>query len=246
VAVLAGCGDGKPAAVPSPVSLPSSAAGVDCAADAVAGKQVRFGARGASDLGGVLFGTGHVGIVFAHQAAGNVCDWAAYAKEMSRRRYRTLVFDFSGSFSSSGATNDLITDVAAAAAFLRGAGVDTVVLAGASMGGTSVITAATTIQPPVAGVIALSAVQTWLGVNATTAAPKLTVPALYLVGQHDRSVSDAQALQAATPAALGKLVIVDAASHGVGLLKPNSFDGEAAAKTVRAEIDGFLARVAPA
>jgi dienelactone hydrolase len=226
-------------------SLPPSAAGRDCASDAVAGRQVRFGTGGA--LGGVVYGTGKVGLVLAHQHRSDMCNWAAHARELGQRGYRALAFDFSGSGSSSSATNDVATDVSAAVAFLRGEGVGTVVLMGASKGGTAVLAAGAEVRPPVAGVISLSGPQTWQGVSARDAAPRLSVPVLYVVGERDTNfVADARALYDATPAAVRTLVVVDTASHGVGLLNGDQSAADAPAKKVRAEIDAFLAKVAPA
>jgi pimeloyl-ACP methyl ester carboxylesterase len=250
IALVTGCGSGGPRTPASspvpPPSLPASAAGVHCASDVAGGRQVRFGAGGRTDLGGVVFGAGRVGIAFANQANGEVCDWAGYARELGRRGYRTLVFDFSGTGASATAAGDTRSDLEAAVAYLRGDGVETVVLMGASMGGTTAVATAAEPGRPVAGVVSLSAPRNWMNTNAEAAAPKLTVPVLYLVGEQDKIYADeSRMLAAETPAALSKLVVVDSSSHGVGLLKVNAFDGEPPVKTVRTEIDAFLKKVAP-
>jgi pimeloyl-ACP methyl ester carboxylesterase len=246
---LAGGCDGSKLAVPpagsaqtSP-SLPLPAAWARCAADAAAGRQVRFGVAGATDLGGVVYGMGKVGVVLAHQAQATLCDWAAYGRKLAGRGYRALAFDLSGTGSSENASNDLHLDVDAAVAFLRGEGVDDVVLIGASIGGTGVLAAAAEIRPPVAGVISISAPRSWMRTNALGAAAKLSVPVLYVVGEHDgRFTEDTWELWGATPAAYRSLVVVDRPGHGVSLVKGE----EGARKAVRAEMDAFIARIAPA
>lgn len=239
-------GSDEPPQSTVPPSLSASAAGTNCPSDVVDGTQVRFGVNGASDLGGVVFGTGTVGIVFANQSNATVCNWAGYARELAGRGYRTLAFDYSGWGASAGARNTLAADVGAAVSYLRGRGVATVVLIGASMGGTAALVAASQVQPPVAGAISVSAPRAWLNANAGQAVPKLAVPVLYLVGDGDNAFAeDARAMHDRTPAAVRKLVVVHSASHGVNLLDGQLAGSEEAANTVRAEIDAFLAKVAP-
>jgi pimeloyl-ACP methyl ester carboxylesterase len=231
-------------ATPSP-ALPASAAGARCAADALAGRQVRFGVTSATELGGVLFGAGRVGVVLAHQANADLCNWAAFGRELGSRGYRALAFDFSYGGASADAANDVVSDVGAAVAFLRREGVDRVVLMGSSMGGTAAVTAAAQLRPPVAGVVSVSAPRTWLGANAAVAAARLRVPVLYIVGERDgTNADDARTMYGATAGADRKLVVVGSPAHGMSLV--DGLAGEAIKEQVRDEIDGFLARVAPA
>jgi alpha-beta hydrolase superfamily lysophospholipase len=56
------------------------------------------------------------------------------------------------------------------------------VLIGSSMGGTAVLSAATRIRPPVAGVASLSGPSTFGGVDARAAIARLRVPVLLVAG----------------------------------------------------------------
>jgi len=85
---------------PSSALPPSaSAAPVDasCGASTAGGQTVRFGLAGATNLIGVVLGTGKTGVVLAHQSRGNRCQWADYAHELAQAGYRSLIFDFAGS-----------------------------------------------------------------------------------------------------------------------------------------------------
>ncbi len=219
-------------------------AGQACAAEVAQARQVRFGVRSASELGGVEFGAGAVGVVLAHEARANVCNWVPYARELAALGYRALAFDFSGRGASAAADNAVDADVAAAAALLRSEGVRSVVLMGASMGGTAVVGAAATIQPRVAGVVCLSGPQFFQGVRALDAARVLAAPVLYAVGEGDTTfASDADAMYQVTRAGLGTLVKVPSTAHGTRLLDVGVND-DPAAKKVRAEVAAFLYRVA--
>jgi pimeloyl-ACP methyl ester carboxylesterase len=256
--LLAGCGDGGTTggtggnAAGSPVAAgtsagtpspePSDPAGCH---GGVPGQLVRFGPDGAANLVGAVYGTGRTGLVFAHQSGGNRCQWAAYAVESAKAGYRALSFDFAGSGDSpAGVANDAA--VIAAAAYLRAQGVQTVVLVGASMGGTAVLAAAPHITPPVAGVISLSAPAVFQGVDAGAAVRGLAVPVLYAACQNDTGFAeDAGALYAATPASHPRtlLVVPGCSSHGVQLVDPAR---QPEAASVRTAVHDFLAAHAPA
>jgi dienelactone hydrolase len=253
--LLGGCGGGRTAgaagspsgnavaATASPSPAPSDAAG--CQGAAPHGQRVTFGPEGAANLVGVLFGTGRTGMVLAHQSRANRCQWAAYAEESARAGYRVLTFDFPGDGDSpAGLGNDAA--VAAAVAYLRGQGAQSIVLIGASMGGNAVLAAAPRITPPVAGVISLSAPAVFQGLDAGAAVRNLAVPVLYAVCQKDAGFAeDAAALYAATPATHPRRLVVapGCSSHGVQLADP-AYQPEAG--VVRPAITEFLAAYAPA
>ena len=137
----------------------------------------------------------------------------------------------------------LDADVVAAAKFLRGEGVTTVVFIGSSMGGTASLVAATELAPPVAGVISLSGPTSHSGVDASVAVPKLTVPVLYAVGSDDVPfAANAQTLYDATPgSAKSLLVIKGSGQHGSALLASDAPDSA----KVRKAIQDFLKAHAP-
>lgn len=235
---LAACSGGDPAPAPSPTGL---GAGADCELPPGA-RQVRFGDGGA-DLGGVVLGSGRTGVVLAHQNGGSVCQWVPYAEELVAQGYRVLAFDFGGFGVSSAGDSTNPAQVVSAAAALRADGVETIVLMGASMGGTAVLAAAPTVTPAPVAVVALSAPSVF-GANALDAAPKLTMPVLYAAGEFESSFADsARELHGLTPKSTGsELLIVPTDWHGVYLLTP---EGSAANDTVRAKLTAFLKAHAP-
>src|SRR5262245_48348448 len=185
VAVLAAgtgaCG-GSPATVPSgrpavpegapPTARPTVAA--NCPSDSAGGRQVWFTDANRVALGGVELGTGGSGVVLAHIADGDSCEWLPFGRQLAAAGYRVLAFDFAGSGVSGQLTGGDRRDanVAAAAAHLRGEGATAVVLIGASMGANASLVAATEIGPPVAGVVSLSAPAVYDDLDASASAPK--------------------------------------------------------------------------
>lgn len=236
---LAGCSGGDPAPAPSPTGLN---AGTACELPAGA-RQTRFGDHGA-DLGGVVLGSGKTGIVLAHQNGGDVCQWMPYAIELAGQGYRVLAFDFGGFGVSTAGDVGNPQQVVAAAATLRADGATSIVLIGASMGGTAVLAAAPTVSPAPVAVAALSAPSVF-SANALDAAPKLTMPVFYAAGEFEASFADsARELHGLTPKTTTKeLVIAPTDWHGVYLLTPG---GSAATDTVRTKLAEFLKAHAPA
>jgi pimeloyl-ACP methyl ester carboxylesterase len=207
--LLAGCGSGHPAAAPSPVPAPAA----DCVSDAEqrSGGVTLPSADAGGWGGGVVLGTGTTGVVLANESVGDLCQWKPFADSLATSGYRALVFNYSMGNSGQYVLN--------AIGELRKRGVQRVFLVGASMGGTSVLYAAAHAQPPVAGVVSLSAPQVYGGVDAIDAVKTVTVPALFLAGRYDAGYADeAQDLYAACPAKDKRLSIVDTGAHGVEML----------------------------
>jgi len=179
-----------------------------------------FRASDGPRLRGAVLGRGTTGVVFAHQVGGDRCQWLPFARELAAKGYRAIVFDMRGYGASTGSANvrpDL--DVVAAAAELRRRGARRIVLAGASMGGTGVVAAASVVRPAIAGVVELSAPTGFGGVNALVAARKLTAPALFVVGRDDGDFAAAtRALYRAAPSRDKQLVVVPTSWHGVDLV----------------------------
>jgi dienelactone hydrolase len=216
---LAACGGGG-AATPQP-SATGPIAGADCADEVSGGRQVTFGSEGKADLYGVVFGTGTKGLVLGHQNGGSVCQWSYNAKQWAAQGYRVLAFDFSGFGASLGSQSDLVQNMTAATAFLRADGATSIVLIGASMGGTAAIAAGTVITPPVNGVVAISAPTSFGGVHADEAAGKLTVPVLYMAGEIESSfAANAQKMHDLSTKSPSRAVLIapGAANHGVFLV----------------------------
>jgi dienelactone hydrolase len=240
---LVGCGGGggTPASQPSSDNKPR--AGSHCPDLAPLGKQARFTDSAGASVAALELGTGKTGVVLAHQNESDLCEWLPYGKQLMERGYHVLAFDFPGEGASDPRTTNtgLDQDVVAAATYLRGKGATTLVLMGASKGGTASLVAATEIQPPVAAVVSLSAPLAFAGTSAGTAVQSLTVPVLFLATEADTDFADsAKVLYDATPAATEKQIFIGiGGQHGVGVL------GSPEADKVKASIDKLLAAHAP-
>ncbi len=199
--------------------------------------EVHFKAADGTKLAGLRFGKSQTAVVFAHELGGGACQWLPYARQLAAKGYLTLAFDFRGYGSSQTRTGSakwrLPMDVSAAAKEARKLGAKHVILVGASMGGTAVLTAAPNVQPPVNAVVSLSGPAEFGRMKADAAAPKLAMPVLYMVGSLDQDfVPDAHTLYDATTVQDKTLEVRDTADHGVRLL------GNAA---TRAIFERFLA-----
>ena len=203
---------GAPASVVTAASLPSMAA--PCIDDDERALGVHFPAAGES-LEGIVLGTGTTGIVLAHQADGDLCQWKPYAYALSRRGYRVLTYT-SGLHTKAG--------VVAAAAELRTKGVTRILLVGASKGGTAVLAAAPDIHPPVLAVVDLSGPTSIDDVDASAAVTHLTAPILFMASTLDTPfVTDTKTMYKAATHSVGrKLVLVPGDDHGIALVEYNA------------------------
>jgi len=231
---LVACGDdgeGRAGADPvvevtaAPVASAATAVGEACLEPAERAKAVQFRSRNGAELTAVIFGAGRAAVVLAHQSASSLCEWVPYARELAGLGYQALALDlngYGGSELSAGSPADARydLDVAAAVGVLRGRGAENVVLIGASLGGTAVVTAAAEISPPVAGVVDLAGPAVTSGMDAGEAARRLTVPALYVSAEHDPFSEDIRKVHAATREQYRTLALFPGQGHGVALLNP--------------------------
>jgi esterase/lipase len=206
------------------------------AEDACIATNASFRAADGVRLEGAVLGRGTTGVVFAHQLAGDRCQWLPFARELTAKGYRALVFDMRGYGSSSGLDGTYPDrDVTAAAKELRRRGATRIVLVGASMGGTGVVVAAPGIRPPVSGLVDLSGPTGFGGVNALPAAKKLRAPALFVAGRDDGSYALAtRTLYRAAASKDKKLLMAPTSWHGVDLV---------ARPDVKKAVLAFIARV---
>lgn len=195
---------------------------------------VRFSASDGTRLIGVEIGTGTRGVVVGHELRGSLCSWLPYARTLARRGYRVLAFDFRSSGSSGGRTlAHLDRDFVAATKVIRRHGASSVVLGGASMGGTAALAAATQISPAVDGVITLSGPKHFRDVDAVAAVGRLTIPLLFVASADDDPYDDdARELYALAPTTDKKLEILLGFRHGTAL-----FSGGDSARSL---VDDFL------
>ena len=246
LALAAGCGNdgGNAAPAPAPTTAPATtaAAAKACLQEAERERVVRFTTGAGATLVGVVLGSGRSGrsgLVLGHQSGSDLCEWLVQARELAGRGYQVLAFDFAGSGDSQPGSGEVRvdSDVVAAAEQLRSRGADRVVLIGSSMGGTAVLSAATRIRPPVAGVVSLSGSESFQGVDAGAAVKRLRVPVLLVAAADDQPFADeARAMYRAAPVRDKRLLVVPGGGHGTGLLD----FGEDAPK-VQAAVRDFIA-----
>ena len=161
---------------------------------------------------GLRYGSGTTGVVFANQVDGDLCQWQSNAQAIAGQGYQAVVFNYSTS-------PDAQNDVLAAVATLRSGGATKVFLVGASMGGTAVLAAAGAAQPPVSGVVSLSAPQSFSGINAWSEMAKFTTPVLFIAGEYDEPFAgDARELYKVCAVKDKRLVMRESGRHGVALV----------------------------
>jgi pimeloyl-ACP methyl ester carboxylesterase len=181
-----------------------------CAHEDGTTKLVHFSGAGA-DLDGVVIGDGATGVVLAHQLHSNLCAWLPFAKRLAdTAEMRVLAFDFPS-------TSNLDRNVLAAVAELRREGAHSIALAGASMGGTAVLVAASRNRS-ITRVASLSRPRDFEGLDAGHAVPRVRVPTLFVAGKEDSPyVDDARAMYGAATGDK-KLLVVPGSDHGTDLL----------------------------
>src|SRR5690349_4040748 len=163
--------------------LPSATPGAACLTPEEHASVVRFRSDNGALLAGAILGSGPAGVILAHSNNTDLCDWIPYARVLAGQGYTALSLDLNGygaSQTSAGVPVDprYDRDLTAAVRLLRGRGVNAVVLLGEVIGGTAAVKAAAEIDPPVAGVIAVSSMAETLRMDAVAAARQLTVPIL--------------------------------------------------------------------
>lgn len=151
---------------------------------------------------GELAGTSGPGVVLVHGARADRTRWAAAARALVERGYRTLRIDLRGHGESGGAV-DLAAadrDVEGAYRYLLGRKIRPVFLVGDGAGGSAVLVVASRV--PAAAVATLGRQPASDGPEARAAATSLRVPTLFLVSEADQ---DTKTLAATVP---GSRVVV--------------------------------------
>lgn len=200
---------------------------------------VRFRASDRVRLLGIELGAGPRGVVLAHQGASNLCIWLPYARQLAAAGYHVLVFDHRG-FGSSGRAshwrrqNRVDYDVLGGIRVLRARGATSVVVAGGSLGGAAVLSAAALASPLVDGVISFASPSQFGLIDVFGAVEALRVPALFLSAELDGEFPEvARMLYDRCASPDKRLAIVPGAVHGIPLLRDPQ---------VRAMVGDFVAR----
>jgi hypothetical protein len=124
----------------------------------VAARTITFPAGDGTELYGAILGSGSVGVVLANDVPHPFCEDIPPAIFLARRGYRVIAFDYRDHENSarSAAPGRLDLDVVGAAAELRKAGSDRILLFGSYAGVAASILAAEEITPPVEGLVGFS------------------------------------------------------------------------------------------
>jgi pimeloyl-ACP methyl ester carboxylesterase len=205
----AGCG-GSPAATVRTTPRPTPPAALD---GCVRPGEARLTKNGFTTA--VVLGQGTRGVVFSNQSNENLCAWLPEAHKLVALGYRVALYDYAAN-----ATGD---DLNAVVTVLRRQGARSIVLAGASQGAKTSMVVATTIKPPVDGVVALSAEATSQEYGPMKPyAARLRVPTLYVTSTNDPDDNppSGPAFARTQPDHRAKLLLVTTAAHGTALLTP--------------------------
>jgi len=153
-------------------------------------------------------------VVLAHMRGANRSTWDPIIGPLNDAGNTTLAFDFRGYGDSSGERDThLDTDLAAAVDRARAAGAATIVIVGASMGGTAVLEGGARLGAE--GVVAISAPAEFLGLDGGAGAALLDVPTLLVDSTGDHPyIDDLTAIDARTGASL---VTYDGSAHGTAI-----------------------------
>lgn len=162
---------------------------------------------------GFVLGDGSEGIVFSNQTDTDLCDWLPLATEMAGEDRRALIYDYSYK-------PDAAKEVEAAAGELGDLGVDKVVLVGASKGAVGSLVAATSMEdPPVAGVVSLSSVGAFEGLDPREDAGRLGMPLLLMASRDDGDTAEVARKVAELSASKDQRVkVFGGYDHGIDLL----------------------------
>ncbi len=178
--------------------------------------------------------------MLSHESRSSLCNWLPFARVLAKAGYRVLAYDSRSSGESqlvlpmnSLKATYYYRDVTAAAKLLHARGAKRIVLAGASLGGTSSIIAAPALGSSLAALVSLSAPATDAALKA---AARVSAPSFFAAGADDVDFAhDAQTLYDASPAAGKRIAIYPTGAHGTALLAGSQ--GVAA----RRALLGFLA-----
>ncbi len=172
--------DAKPTAQPTPAPVTDTSAVHD--------EPVVFQTTDGVQIHGHLYSTpGPLRkiVIFGHEYDKDQTAWRDFAKELATRGINALTFDFRG-YGETGGTKDpskIDLDMDAAVRFMSSRDYPLIYLIGGSMGGTAALKVAA--QEKVAGVVAVSAPVSFMGLDASNDVAKITAPKLFVASSGD-------------------------------------------------------------
>ncbi len=148
--------------------------------------------------------------------------WEPFAATAAGNGFRVLTFDFRGYGGSDGERDTMLdVDLTAAVEHLQREGSESVMVMGASMGGTAAINVASKLD--LAGAASLSAPAEFQGIPALDVADDVDEPLLLVVAEDDEPYAGAGvSISAAAPD--GRLEILDGGAHGTNLFADHPND----------------------
>jgi pimeloyl-ACP methyl ester carboxylesterase len=210
---------------------------------------VTFAARDGVTLEGRLFGGGTTGVVLSHMLPADQRSWFDYAERLAGQGYLVLTYNFrgfcpGGDAGCSQGERDISSvwqDVLGASDLLRMRGATTVVLVGASVGGTASLVAGAEEPAGAEVIVTLSAPTSIQGLVADASLlQRVSANKLFVAGVGDAAAAaSAEELYATAPPPK-RVEIVPADDHGTDLL--TGPQGEVVGRL----IETYLAQFAPA
>lgn len=162
-------------------------------------------------------------VILLHMYRSDQSSWFDFAREVQGRGDASaLTLDFRGYGTSEGSKDvgRIDSDVRGALRFARERGYDSVILVGASMGGTAAIIVAT--EEPLAGVVTLSAPQRFLGLDAGSRVGDVRASLAVIAARRDRSgVESLDWFAKQANLAESHVFLIDGSAHGTELLLPD-------------------------
>lgn len=195
------------------------ALGPSLAAGGSSSVPVTFRSTDGTRLRGHLWARGPHAVVFSHMFGTTQSIWYDLAGRLAAQGYTVLTFDFRGVGTSSGklVIRHVSRDTIAAVRFIRARKPQTVIVIGASMGGTSSIVAAG--QTPVDGLVVIASGMLFQGLDARPYLTRLRMPKLFIVGSRDAPFNDsAKTMHARTPEPKA-LIIIPTRAHGTYMFR---------------------------
>ena len=239
LALICGCGTGRPAAPAGSVTSSARAPGSPGASPApgldgclqAARSQVATvpGPDGPLTVG--ITGTGRRTVILSNESDENLCSWLPFTRRLTALGYRVVLWDYGGS--------EPAAELRALTRWLRRPGAARIVLMGASEGAKASLVAAARLGHEVRGVVSLSAETVLLpDIEVARSVARLRCRLLLVTAAQDPYGSAQAALEflAAAPGRDKRLVRVAGGDHGTALLSGP------AAVTVLPAVLAFLRR----
>lgn len=177
-------------------------------------------------LPAIEFGSGDRGILLDHESGYYICSWLDTAEKLAAKGYHVMVFEYRGHGAAQkndgSITGNFDTDTSAALAELHRRGAKSMLLGGASCGGSSAARLAAK-EPQLVGLLILSSPSN-SGGDSVAAIRKVTKPAFFAVEPDDYSgnmIGEVKKLYEASgaPPADKHLEILPGGTHGTDMLR---------------------------